>query len=130
MPGKNKQNRERGIREVGEHGREGLRTSERDNLGSREEGPGRVPGLDGNVPDGERGTQSDDSFVSRETERVSGAPRQEPRRPGSLDRGRTASPRRNLDRGRDRSGEQGVSQRISRGAHQREESGLEEETSL
>jgi hypothetical protein len=35
-----------------------------------------------------------------------------------------------VDRDRDRSGEQGVSQRISRGTHQQEESGVEEETSL
>jgi hypothetical protein len=121
MPRKNQQDRERGVDEVGGRDSESLRTS------GREEGPGQVPGQRRDVSEGERGTQSDESFIGRETERVSGAPRQEPRRQASLDRGRTASPRRS-EHGR--SGEQGVSQQISRGVHQKEDSGLEEETSL
>ena len=121
MTRKNQQDREHGVDEVGGQDREGLHSS------GREEGPGRVPGQTRDVSEGERGTQSDESFIGRETERVGGATRQEPRRPGSLDRGRRASPRRSE---RDRSGEQGVSQRISRGAHQEEDSGVEEETSL
>lgn len=119
MPRKKQQEREQGIHEVGE----GLRTS------SREQGVGSErQGLDRVVREGERGTQSDESFIGRETERAAGAPRQEPRRPGNLDRGRTASPRRGQDRSS--SGEKGVSQRLSRGEHQTEESGVEEETSL
>jgi hypothetical protein len=121
MPRSKQPDRERGVDHVGGQERESLRTS------GREEGPGRVPGQGRDVSEGERGTQSDESFIGRETERVGGASRQEPRRQGNLDRGRTASPRRTE---RDRSGEQGVSQRISRGEHQQEDSGLEEETSL
>ena len=124
MPRKQQQDRGQGIREV-ERDRENVQTR------GREESAGEVPGLGRDVREGERGTQSDDSFVSRETERAGGGERQEPRRPGSLDRGRTASPHRSgSEQSSGRSGEQGVNQRISRGKHQEEESGLEEETSL